>query len=94
MGNRHKGLPELKIDYYECKELRSSLEMAEAVVKAAKNGKKTIQKVKTSEKRKLSDLPMKSTNMSDAFKYWLCRKRIINMVKHKVTESFGDVTTS
>lgn len=94
MGGRQKGLPELQIDYYECKELRSSLEMAEAIVKVAKNGRKMIQKVKTSEKRKLSELPMKSTNMSDAFKYWMCRKRIMNIVKHRVTESFGDVTTN
>jgi len=94
MGGRQKGLPELKIDYYECKELRSSLEMAEAKIVIAKNGRKMIQKVKTSEKRKLSELPMKSTNMSDALKYGVCRKRIINMVKHRVTESFGDVTTN
>lgn len=94
LGGRERKLPEILIDKYECKELKSSLELAEAKVVVAKNGRKTIQKVKTSEKKKPSELPMKSTNMSDALKYFICRKRFINIVKHRVTESFGDIKTN
>jgi len=88
MGRRNKNLPEIQIDAYECKELRSSLNLAPV----KKNSKGQIEKIKTSEKLAIHRLPMESTNMSDAFKYLVCRKKWLNIVKYKKQMSFGDVS--
>lgn len=90
MSGNNSRLPKLLIDKFECKELKSSLEMAEAKTVVGKNGRKSIKKVKTSEKKRLSDLPMGSTNMSDAFKYYLCRRKYLYILKNKSSESFAD----
>jgi hypothetical protein len=87
MGERNKNLPRLQIDAYECKELRASLKLAPV----RKNSKGQIEKVKSSEKLAPHRLPMESTNMSDAFKYLMCRKKWLNIVKHKKQMAFGSV---
>ena len=80
MGEKDNRFPKLLIDKYECKELRSSLYMAPIF----KDSKGNIKKDKSSEKRVSNDrLPMESTNMSDAFKYLMCRKKWLKMVKRK-----------
>jgi hypothetical protein len=57
-----------------------------------KDSKGAIKKIKKREKLPLPRLPMESTNMSDAFKYLICRKKYLNLVKHKVSVGFGDST--
>lgn len=80
MGESNPRLPRLLIDKYECKELVSSIKGA----KLTKNSRGQLVKDKRSEKIKdLNRLPMESTNMSDAFKYFICRKEWINIAKSK-----------
>lgn len=88
MGGKTKALPKILIDAYECKELKSSLELA----KVRKNSKGEIEKVKTSEKLEISRLPMQSTNYSDAFKYLICRPKFMAAVKHKRSGFTGSVS--
>lgn len=79
-----KGLPGVKIDQYQCKELKSSMELAKLVTKKdTKTGKTTIHKDKSSEKLPVIKLPMQSTNFSDAFKYLMYRKKWAALVKRK-----------
>ncbi|MHA3788325.1 hypothetical protein ACX0HA_08965 [Flavobacterium hauense] len=73
MGETKKELPKLKIDKFQCKHLKSSLELTKITVKIDRNGSKRIQKDKSSEKLPLASRPMFSTNFSDAFKYLVCR---------------------
>lgn len=68
-GNNHK-LPKVLIDYYACKPVRCSLEMAPAV----KNSKGQMVKNKKSEKLAIHKLPLESTNPSDSFKYLMMRR--------------------
>ena len=87
MGDRNKNLPRLQIDAWECKELKASLKLAPV----RKNSKNQIEKVKSSEKLAAHRLPLESTNMSDAFKYAICRKKWLNIVKYKSQMTFGNV---
>lgn len=79
MSGRNKHLPELLIDMHECRELKSSLEIAPVI----KDSKGNIKKDKSSEKLATHRLPMESTNPSDAFKYLICRKKYLKIVKFK-----------
>ena len=89
MSGRNKHLPDLQIDLHECRELKSSLEIAPLT----KDGRGNIKKDKRSEKLDPKRLPMESTNFSDAFKYLLCRKKYLKIVKSKHSiSSFGDVS--
>lgn len=77
-----KGLPMLLIDKYQCKELKSSLELSKITIGIeARTGIRYIKKDKTSESLPVKKLPMHSTNMSDAFKYLMYRKRWVVLVK-------------
>jgi hypothetical protein len=80
LSGSNKKLPKLLIDQHNCKELKSSMELAEKIVKEDKNGKKKTHKNKTSEKLAIELLPMLSTNPSDAFKYLLCRPEFLEAV--------------
>jgi hypothetical protein len=73
MGEVHKEIPKLKIDKFQCKHLKSSLELTKIIVKTNKKGVKQIFKDKSSEKLPLASRPLFSTNFSDAFKYLVCR---------------------
>ena len=91
MGEKNSKLPKLQIDQYECKELKCSLELAPL----DKGTKGQLIKVKKSEKLPLARLPMESTNMSDAFKYLMCRPRYINIVKsHRAGFHFSSGITT
>ena len=80
LEEKNPKLPKLRIDKEQCRELKSSLEMAKIKIKTdVKTSKKTIHKEKTSEKLKLHQLPMNSTNMSDGFKYLMYRKEWANV---------------
>ncbi|HUI32017.1 MAG TPA: hypothetical protein VLY84_00240 [Dysgonamonadaceae bacterium] len=77
-----KGLPKLKIDEYQCKELKSSLEMTKLIIKKdVKTGVSVVTKDKSSESLPVAKLPMNSTNFSDAFKYLYYRKVWVIKVK-------------
>lgn len=86
MSEKNKALPKLQIDQFECKELKSSLELAPL----AKNTKREIIKVKKSEKLPVKRLPMESTNFSDAFKYLMMRKKYMEVVRARRIPSIGD----
>src|SRR5690606_29562050 len=80
MGEYYKELPKLKIDKFQCRELKSSLELTKTKVgKNRRTGSSTIHKDKTSEKLALDKLPLYSTNMSDAFKYLMYRPEWVNL---------------
>lgn len=73
-------LPKLKIDKHNCPCYKSSMERAEKIIKVKDNGNKTIHKDKASEKLPFERLPMESTNMSDAGKYFLCRPEYLKVI--------------
>jgi len=86
MGEKNPRLPRLLIDKFECPRLVSSLRLAPL----AKDSRGNIIKVKTSEKLKdIKRLPMESTNMSDAFKYFICRKNYLKIAKQKKHSTAG-----
>lgn len=75
MQETNPDLPKLKIDYYQCRELKSSLESTRLIVKKdTLKGQTVIYKDKSSEDLPLLKLPLHSTNPSDAFKYLMMRK--------------------
>jgi len=92
LSGKEKRLPKVLICKYECKELKSSLELAQSNTRYT-SGRKIIIKVKTSEKKKLSDLPMQSTNPSDAFKYLMCRRNYLLVLKSSSSSyTMGDTS--
>jgi len=79
-----EGLPILRIEKMQCRELKSSMELSKILLKIDyKTGKKTIHKDKSSESLPPSKLPMQSTNMSDALKYLMYREEWVKIVKRK-----------
>ncbi len=85
LEGKNKALPRILIDAYECKELKSSLELA-----PMDKINNRIQKIKKSERLALSRLPMESTNMSDAFKAIVCQTKYIKALKG-MSMPVGDV---
>ena len=80
MAGTNPNLPQLLIDKHNCKEAKSSLEKAPLI----KDSKGNLKKDKRSEKTlPLQRLPMESTNMSDAFKYYICKPKYLAIVKNK-----------
>lgn len=85
------GVPGVRIDRYQCKQLKSSLELAKVTIRKDSKTAKTgiykngpnIHKNKKSESLPLFKLPMQSTNFSDAFKYLLYRRHWAKNVKYK-----------
>lgn len=74
MAGSNSNLPKLLIDKFQCKHLKSSLELTKIKVRTDKKGTKTIHKDKSSETLPLALRPMYSTNYSDAFKYFIYRR--------------------
>ncbi|MHA7822460.1 hypothetical protein ACVVIH_06830 [Chryseobacterium arthrosphaerae] len=87
-GN-YNDLPFLLIDKYQCRQLISSMNVAKQIVKSNAKGIRQIFKDKSSEKLPLEKRPMYSTNLSDAFKYLICRKKWMKILKNK-SSSFSD----
>lgn len=74
LGETVKGLPKVRIDRFQNRELKSSLELTKTKIsKNRRTGSNEIGKDKSSESLPLDRRPMYSTNFSDAFKYLLCR---------------------
>ena len=88
-SNRNKHIPTVLIDKYNCKELKSSLEMAPPKIKTVK-GKKIVVKGKSSEKLPINRLPLESTNFSDSFKYLMMRRKWRKYVKGTSQTYLGD----
>ncbi len=69
MTERNPRLPWVRIDAYAAKNLKMSLELARTKVKSG-----VVFKDKSSERLPVAELPTKSTNPSDSFKYLLMTK--------------------
>lgn len=92
LGGGNKNLPTVEIDFYNCKALKSSLENTPVKVTKRK-GRTFIEKDKSSEKRyadRPEMMPYMSTNFSDAFKYYFCRRTYMAMAGHSRKLSFSD----
>jgi hypothetical protein len=76
LGEENPRLPIVRIDYYAAKELRLSLQNASTIVKD-----NVVYKNKNSERLPVADLPTKSTNPSDAFKYFCMSKDLTAIAK-------------
>lgn len=81
MQEELRELPKIQIDKYQCRTLISSMHIAKQIIKPDGRGVRRIQKDKSSEKLPLRQRPMYSTNLSDAFKYLICRKEWMNALK-------------
>lgn len=85
LSGRNRRLPAIRIDTYNCRPLKASLEGA----KTQKTNKGIIAKDKRSEKLAPERLPMESTNMSDAFKYLSMRKAWIAAARGRANSDGG-----
>ncbi|MGV8914392.1 MAG: hypothetical protein ACOH1X_02975 [Kaistella sp.] len=85
MTETNTKLPKLFIDLLQCKELKSSMEVAKQIIKPDRFGIRRIRKDKSSESIPMQRRPMWSTNMSDALKYYMCRPKYMNILKNKYT---------
>lgn len=93
MSGRHRNLPMLLIDKHTCPNLKSSVERAEKIIKVDRHGNKTIHKDKSTEKLPVEQLPKKSTNFSDALKYFCCRPHYLEALKGHTVSFSGDPTS-
>jgi hypothetical protein len=80
MSDNVKDLVKLKIDKFQCKCLKSSLELTKIKIKTDAKGSKTLHKDKSSESLPIALRPMYSTNFSDAFKYLIYRNSFVKQV--------------
>lgn len=81
MGETTTTLIKLKIDKFQCKCLKSSLELTKIKIKIdTKTGSRTLHKDKSSEALPILLRPMYSTNFSDAFKYLIYRRNFVDQV--------------
>lgn len=81
-----KGLPKVRVDKYQCAELKSSLELTKVKIKKnERTGATSIHKDKSSEKLPIHKLPMLSTNFSDSWKYLLYRRQWYKITKRRST---------
>ncbi|HAH24907.1 MAG TPA: hypothetical protein DCL77_14335 [Prolixibacteraceae bacterium] len=78
MDEQDRRLPKLRIDQFNCKELKGSMESAPS---KPGSGNEKVMKDKRSEHLPAHRLPMESTNMSDALKYLLCRKEWLDYAR-------------
>jgi hypothetical protein len=85
MGESDRRLPKLRIDEFNCKELKSSLEIAPL---KPGTGKEKVMKDKSSERLAPGRLPMESTNMSDAFKYLICRHEWLKALRDRQVKDY------
>jgi len=91
LDGKNPKLPDVEVDMYNCKELKSSLEKA-PVKMVTRKGKKYVNKDKSSESLPSHRLPLESTNFSDAFKYLMCRRKWMKVVKATRSISTGTVS--
>jgi hypothetical protein len=93
MGETTLGLLKLKIDKFQCKCLKSSLELTKIKIKTKTgSGSRTLHKDKSSESLPILLRPMYSTNFSDAFKYLIYRRDFVDLVNPDSSFSGMDPT--
>ena len=92
LGETNPQLPKVRIDQFNCKCLKASVEKAPTKV-VNRNGRKLVVKDKRSEGLPIHKLPSESTNFSDAFKYLMCRKHWLKLAKGTRKQSAGSLTT-
>lgn len=82
MAETNKELMKIKIDKFQCKCLKSSLELTKIKIKTDAKGSKSMHKDKSTESLQLHLRPMFSTNFSDAFKYFIYRRNWVALVNN------------
>lgn len=82
-------LPKIYIDKYQCRHTISSMGVAKQIVKPNAKGVRQIFKDKSSEKLPLSKRPLFSTNLSDAFKYLICRPDWIKALRSEKKDEWN-----
>lgn len=80
-GNLERNLFNLKIDQYNCSNLKSEMEITKTKIASGRDTSGTIVKLKTGDKLPTHRLPKESTNLTDALKYLLLRKEWIRIWK-------------
>ncbi|WP_407402201.1 hypothetical protein [Chryseobacterium sp.] len=80
-GETNSKLPKVLIDLHQCRELKSSMEVAKQIIKLNAKGVRRIYKNKSSESIPMARRPMWSTNLSDALKYYMYRPKYVNIIK-------------
>ncbi|MGJ8760384.1 MAG: hypothetical protein ACSHXA_07540 [Polaribacter sp.] len=92
-GGYNKNLPHIKIDKFGCREYKSSIQLAKTKMsKNNRTGSTMIQKDKSSEKLPLHQLPMFSTNFSDAGKYFFFRPEWVKETRQRGLTTLGAPT--
>ena len=86
LGGGSPRLPLVLIDWYACKPLRLSLQNARTKVRD-----KVVLKDKSSERLPVEQLPMHSTNPSDAFKYFAMSKDLRELAKDRPGTAAGNL---
>ena len=94
MSETNSKLPKIAIDLFQCKHLKSSMEVAKQIIKPDRFGNNRIHKNKTSESIPMARRPMWSTNMSDAFKYYICRPKYMAILKNTYISGRSHAPTS
>lgn len=93
-GGYNNKLKPIRIDKFGCRCYRSSLLLAKTKIsKHARTGSSIVQKDKSSEKLPLKQLPMHSTNFSDAGKYFFFRPEWVNQTRNRGPVNIGAPST-
>ena len=88
-GNLQRRLFSLKIDQYNCRNLKSEMEVTKTKSVTDRNGATMVVKEKTGDKLPTARLPKESTNLTDAFKYLMMRKEWLRVWQSKGTSYIG-----
>ena len=88
-GNLQRRLFSLKIDQYNCRNLKSEMEVTKTKSVTDRNGATMVVKEKTGDKLPTARLPKESTNLTDAFKYLIMRKEWLRVWQSKGTAYVG-----
>ncbi len=81
MTGTNTRLPKIQIDSINCRVTKSSMEKAQKIIRVKPNGDKSTHKDKSSERLPSHRLPMESTNMSDGYKYFICREEFLAEIR-------------
>lgn len=73
-GNLQRKLFNISFDQFNCKNLKSEMEVTKTKIVTTKEGSSMVVKEKTGDKLPIARLPKESTNLTDALKYLLMRK--------------------
>ena len=73
-GNLQRKLFNISFDQFNCKNLKSEMEVTKTKIVTTKEGSSMVVKEKTGDKLPIARLAKESTNLTDALKYLLMRK--------------------